>query len=179
MSNFKQIKDKFNDLTSAGKEQLLKDAYNFSNDMKLFLENRFLGGQDNIFINQMEKETIGKIYKDGIPGTPNGKKINEVVSKAKKSRANIWTVIKLEQLAYRGFIEFQNEFGGGPENFDDMACKHMEEYIKLIKQTVKDEKEREQIFNELKKYLKEKDNMCVDSLYDIFELATGIKIREN
>ena len=150
MSNFKQIKDKFNDLTSAGKEQLLKDAYNFSNDMKLFLENRFLGGQDNAFINQIEKETIGKIYKDGIPGTPNGKKINEVVSKAKKSRANIWTVIKLEQLAYRGFIEFQNEFGGGPENFDDMACKHMEEYIKLIKQTVKDEKEREQIFNELK-----------------------------
>lgn len=176
MSNYKQIKDKFNDLTSTGKEQLLKDVYNFSSDMKLFLENRFLGGQDNVFIKQMEKEIISKIYKYGIHGTPNGKEVNEIISKAKKSSADIWTIIKLEQLAYRGFIEFQNEFGGGPENFDDMACKHMEEYIKLIKQAVKDDKEREQIFNELKKYLKEKDNMYVDSLYDIFELATGIRI---
>lgn len=179
MSSYKQIKTKFNDLTPSGKEELLWDIYNFSTDMRLFLENRFLGGQDNIFIEQMEKETIGKIYKEGIPGTPNGKKVNEIISKAKKSKVNIWTIIKLEQLAYRGFIEFQNEFGGGPENFDDMACKHMEEYIKLIKQEVKEDEEKNKIFNELKQYLRKKDNMYVDSLYYTFELAIGIKIREN
>lgn len=179
MSSYKQIKTKFNDLTPSGKEELLWDIYNFSTDMRLFLENRFLGGQDNIFVEQMEKETIGKIYKEGAPGTPNGKKVNEIISKAKKSKANIWTIIKLEQLAYRGFIEFQNEFGGGPENFDDMACKHVGEYIKLTKQAVEDHKERENIFNEMKQYLKEKDNMYTDSLFDTFEVATGIKIWEN
>lgn len=61
MSKFKQIKEKFNQLTPAGKEELFKDIYNFSRDMKIFLENRFLGGNDHIFIEQIKKETIGKI----------------------------------------------------------------------------------------------------------------------
>lgn len=176
MSKFRQIKEKFNRLTPAGKEELFKDIYNFSWDMKIFLENRFLGGNDHIFIEQVKKETIGKIYKDGIPGTPDGREVNAIISKAKKSSANIWTIIKLEQLAYRGFIEFQNEFGGGPENFDDMACKHLENYLTLIKETVKNEDEKKQIFQEVRKYLMEKDNMYVDSLYDTFEIITGISI---
>ena len=124
----------------------------------------------------MKKETIGKIYKDGISGTPDGRRVNAIISKAKKSSISVWTIIKLEHLAYCGFIEFQNEFGGGPENFDDMACKHLENYLNLIKETIKNEKERKQIFQEVKKYLMKKDNMYVDSLVDTFEIVTGVQM---
>lgn len=53
--NFRTIKEKFNELSPRGKEDLLKEIYDFSKDTRLFLENKFLGGYDNIFIEQMEK----------------------------------------------------------------------------------------------------------------------------
>lgn len=174
--NFKTVKEKFNELSPRKKEELLKEIYDFSKDTRLFLENKFLGGYDNIFIEQMEKETIGKIYKAGIPGDIEGKKVNEIIQKAKKSGVSVWTITKLEQLAYRGFIEFLNEFGGGPENFEDMACRHLENYLKLVLETIENKDEQNNIFNEVKNYLLKKDNMCVDFLYEVFYETTGIPI---
>ena len=124
----------------------------------------------------MEKETIGKIYKTEIPGTPNGVKVNSIISKAKKSGVSIWVLIKLEQLAYKGFIEFLNEFGDGPENFDEMATKHLENYLILIQGNIKDEKEKNDNFQEIKEYLLENKNMYTDQLDETFEKITGISI---
>lgn len=119
MKNFKKIKEKFNQLSQQEKDSFLQEIYNFSKDTKLFLENRLLGGNDDVFVRAMEKETIGKVYKSGEPGTPNGVKVNSIIAKAKKSGVGIDALIKLEQLAYRGFIEYLNEYGGGPESFDE------------------------------------------------------------
>ncbi|MBI5787325.1 MAG: hypothetical protein HZA78_00520 [Candidatus Schekmanbacteria bacterium] len=176
MASFKEIKEKFDQLSPQGKEDLFKEIYSFSKEMKLFLENRLLGGKDDVFITAMEKETIGKVYKKGIPGTPNGKVVNSIIAKARKSLVSTWTLIKLEHLAYRGFIEFLNEYGGGPESFDDMACKHLEAYLNLVKSESKDQEEKYKIFQEVKKYLLDKNNMYTDSLDDVFESATGISV---
>lgn len=174
--NFRTKKEKFNKLSPIGKEELLKEIYDFSKDTRLFLENKLLGGYDNTFIEQMEKETMD-IYRAGMPSENiNGKKVNEIIRKAKKSGVSVWTAMKLEQLAYRGFIEFLNEFGGGPENFDDMACRHLENYLKLVLEAVENKDEQNNIFNEVKNYLLKKDNMCVDFLYEVFYETTGIPI---
>ena len=84
--------------------------------------------------------------------------------------------MKLEQLAYRGFIEFLNEYGGGPKTYDYMASRHFENYLKLVKQNIAEEQEGTQIFTELQKYLKKKDNMYTDELDEIFEKETGMKV---
>jgi len=176
MKNFKKIKEKFNQLSQQEKDNFLQDIYNFSKDTKLFLENRLLGGNDDVFIKAIEKETIGKVYKKGLPGTPNGVKVNSIIVKAKKSGVSIDALMKLERLAYRGFIEFLNEFGGGPESFDEMADKHMENYLILVRDNIKSEKERNDIFQDMKKYLLKKNNMYTDSLDDVFKEITGISV---
>jgi hypothetical protein len=176
MKNFRQIKEKFNQLPQKEKDNFLQDIYNFSKDTKLFLENRLLGGNDDVFIKAMEKETIGKIYKTGMPGIPNGVKVNSIIAKAKKSGVGIGALMELEQLAYRGFIEFLNEFGGGPESFDEMADRHLENYLILVRDNIKDENEKDNIFQNLKKYLLKKNNMCRDTLDDIFEEITGMAV---
>ena len=176
MKSFKKIKEKFNQLSQQEKDNFLQDIYNFSKDTKLFLENRLLGGNDEVFIKAMEKETIGKVYKIGMPGTPNGVKVNSIIAKAKKSGVGIDALMKLEQLAYRGFIEYLNEYGGGPESFDEMADKHLENYLILVRDNIKNEKERNDIFQDIKGYLLKKRNMYRDSLDDIFEEITGILI---
>jgi len=175
-SRFQEIKQKFNELSQKRRDELLRDIYKFSNDTRLFLENRLLGGSlGDDFVKQMERETITKVYKMP-PGDINGRVVDSIISKAKKSGVNIWTIMKLEQLAYRGFIEFLNEYGGGPETYDYMASRHFENYLKLVKGEIKEEQERIQIFTELKTYLEKKDNMYTDELDEIFEKETGVEV---
>lgn len=176
MTNFKKVKEKFNQLSQKEKDNFLQDIYNFSKDTKLFLENRLFGGNDDVFIKAMQKETIGKVYRKGMPDTPSGVKVNSIIIKAKKSGVGIDTLIKLEQLAYRGFIEYLNEYGGGPDSFDEMSNKHLENYLILVRDNIKDEKERSDIFQKIKGYLSKKDNMYRDSLDDIFKEITGMSV---
>jgi len=176
MKNFKKIKEKFNQLPQKEKDSFLQDIYNFSKDTKLLLENRLLGGSDDVFIKAMKKETIGKVYKKGLPGTPNGVKVNSIIVKAKKSGVGVDSLMELEQLAYRGFIEFLNEYGGGPESFDEMSYRHLENYLILVCDNIKDENEKNNIFQDIKEYLLKKNNMYRDLIDDIFEEITGISV---
>ena len=177
MSNFQRIQERFNKLSVSEKEALLKSIYFFSKDTKLFLEGRLLGTGGMEFIRQMEKETIGKVYRKGTPDIPNGKIVNSIIVKAHKSKVDTMIMLELQKLAYRGFIEFLNEYGGGPENFDTMACKHLEDYLSLVKLKIDDPAEQRKVFEEVGEYLNQKDNMPTDTLYDTYELVTGIKAR--
>ncbi len=168
----------FRELSEEQQNKLIHDLYNYSKDTKLFLESR-LGLQVDIegLIGEIERETIGKVYRKGRPATPSGKKVNEIISKAKKTQVPISVLLRLEQLAYRGFIEYLNEFGGCPDNFDEMACKHLEAYLNLIKTHIHDKNEQDSLFEEVKQYLKKLDNMITDYVDDTFEITTGISIR--
>lgn len=177
MVKFKVIKEKFSNLSKIDQEKMLSDIYNFSNDMKLFLENRFYKGKhDQELIKKMKRETIDKVYKNGMPSEPNGKVVNSIISKAKKSLVSTETLMELEKLAYRGFIEFLNEYGGGPDSFEEMGCKHLDEYLKLVKTEISNTNKKEQIFEEVRKYLLKLNNMITDWLDQTFEDSTGIYI---
>ena len=168
----------FRELSEEQQSSLIHDLYNYSKDIKLFLESRLgLQADTEGLVSEMEKETIGKVYRKGTPGTPNGKKVNEIISKAKRARVGVWTLLNLEKLAYRGFIEYLNEYGGGPENFDDMVCKHLEAYLIIIKTQISDKNEQDRLFEEVRQYLKKLDNMITDYVDDTFEITTGILVR--
>jgi hypothetical protein len=64
-------------------------------------------------------------------GTSDGRKVNSIIAKANKSNVDFRTLLKLEQLAYRGFIEFLNEFGGGPEFFFGYGTEAFGEVFEL------------------------------------------------
>ncbi|MCL5784630.1 MAG: hypothetical protein M1142_04750 [Patescibacteria group bacterium] len=178
MAKVNDIITLFHELSEEQQNKLIHDLYNYSKDIRLFLESRLgIEADTEGLINEMERETIGKIYKKGIPGTPSGKRANEIISKAKKAQVPISVLLKLEQLAYRGFIEYLNEFGGGPDNFDEMACKHLEAYLNLIKTDIHDKNEQDELFEEVRQYLKKLDNMITDYVDDTFEITTGISVR--
>lgn len=174
---------KFQSLPRAEQNRLLQEIYNYSSDMKLFLRSKL--GLDTDFdelVKRMEKETFGKIYhRKGAPGIPNGRVVGGILTKAYKSNAPLSVLLDLERLAFRGFIDFLNEFGGGPDNFEDMAYRHLENYLKLVKDKVHDTGEKERRIEETRSYLSKLDNMNTDCIYEAFEnvIGTSVDLRKN
>lgn len=70
----------------------------------------------------------------------------------KKAGTSLDTLLNLEQLAYRGFMEYLHEYGGGPESFDDQACRHLEAYLRLVLQ-IKDGDEKDKLIEQLRLYI--------------------------
>jgi hypothetical protein len=175
MTPLSAIKKQFRNLSLREQEDLLKDIYGFSKDTQLFLKNRLLGNASaaDEYIKQMEKETISKIYRS-TPRVPDGRKVSAIIAKAKKSHVDIHVLMTLEQLAYRGFIEFLNEFGGGPDSFDNQSCEHLEAYLQIVTNAEMTPEERTLHYHEVRSYLLAKDNMLTDSLDDAYESVTGI-----
>lgn len=165
---FSQSKDK--------QQEILKHLYDFSKETKTLLTTS-LGFQEDptIFIDRMKRETIDRVYRKGIPKEPNGKIINQILTNAKKVGVSFETLLNLEQLAYRGFMEFLHEYGGGPKNFDNQACKHLEGYLKLVLQ-IKDKAKKDKLVEQLRLYILEKDNMYTNDKDETFESITGISI---
>lgn len=173
---FSKLSFTFFSLPRNEQQLVLKRLYDFSPEVK-FLFSTSLGfrGNPEVFIKKMMKETIEKVYRKGIPKEPNGKTINQILMNAKKAGVSHATLLNLEQLAYRGFMEFLHEYVGGPENFDDLACKQLNNYLELVLQIV-DKSEKEKRIDELRFYLIEKYNMITDDKDEVFESVLGIPV---
>lgn len=177
MAKFKEIIGKFRSLSEDEQEDILSDLYGFSNDVRLFFEGKLrLTADTKGLIREMERETVGKVYRKGTPAVPNGRAVNAIITRAKKAQVDLATLLTLEKLAYRGFIEFLNEYGGGPESFDNLSCKHLEAYLELIKTRIADPLEQKRLFEEVKKYLLSLENMITDYLDTVYENITGIPV---
>jgi len=169
------IKEKFHQLTKEKQNELLRDLYKMSSDTKTFLESRLLGTASNQqqYVKEMERETVGKIYRKGMPGDISGRMVNSIVSRARKAEVDIDTMLKLEWLAYRGFQEYLHQFGGGPETFDEMSCNHLEAYLLLVRDGIKDEIERKKRYADAAKHILSHDNMVTDYAEETFEEVVG------
>lgn len=174
-SNFREALKQFHELPKVGQSSLLRDLYCSSKENALMIENRLCGKADfGDLVAKMERETIGKVYRRGTPGMIDGRKVNAIISSAKKARAGFKVLMELEQLAYRGFTEFLDEFGGGPDNYDFMGPAHLTTYLQLVKDNY-EAVEAEDIFVDIRRYLQRKDNMVQDYNFDAFESVTGMK----
>ena len=168
-----KILKEFHDLPRPAQESLLKDLYKYSEEVRLVIENRVIGAADfSDLVGKMERETVGKVRRRRIP---NGRTVNAIVSSAKKSRAPYDVMMQLEQLAYQGFIEFLNTYGGGPDSFLDHGPRHLSAYLKLVKRFVPKE-QQEDVILEVKQYLLDSNNMLTDYVDDVFTEETGMMI---
>lgn len=174
-SNLREALKQFHELPKSGQDSLLRDLYKLTTANALLIENRLLGQADfSDLVAKMERETIGKVYRRGDPGMIDGRKVNAIISAAKKARADYTVLMQLEKLAYRGFTEFLHEFGGGPDNYDDMGPAHLMAYLQLAKDNL-DADDSTDIFEAVRAYISKKDNMIQDYNFDAFESVTGIK----
>lgn len=174
---FRQVVKAFFNLPKKQQEDFLRDLYGYSPDIKIFVESK-LGLQADFqkYLTEMHRETIDKIYRKGTPGTPNGKVVNSIITKAQKAQVPLDIMLELEQLAFQGFIEFLNEFGGGPDSFDELSCKHLEAYLLLVQKHITNQVEQQKLFEEVKQYLREKNNMLTESIDEVFEDMTGMPV---
>ena len=172
-SHLRDALKRFHELPKVGQDSLLRDLHRASTANALMIENRLLGKADfTDLVVRMERETIGKVYRKGIPGTIDGRKVNAIIAAAKKARADYGILMQLEQLAYRGFTEFLHEYGGGPDNYDDMGPAHLATYLQLAKDHLSAE-ETSEVYAEVRRYIQNKDNMIQDYNFDAYESVTG------
>jgi len=172
------IKKSFHSLGRVGQDRLLSEIYGLSKETRNLLESRLLHFVDEAtLIKEMEKETLDKVFNGFHPGLPNGKKVNSIIARAKKLNASERTLMDLERIAFEGFVEFLNEFGGGPESFEQMACDHLEKYLQLVRKVYTNEEDYLKQVSEIRKYIQKKNNMYVDGLWEIFEISTRLNER--
>ncbi len=169
-----RIVARFRQLDPAAQDQLLNDLYQYSKELKLVLAGK-LGLQPDFvsLVSAMERATIGKVYRKGIPGDLDHRQVVSIIRQAEAAGAPLAIRLQLEQLAYRGFIEFLNEFGGGPDEYDDYACEHLEAYLVLVRDRIDDPAEQQRCFAAVKAYLRKLNNMVTDYVDDIFDEVVG------
>ncbi len=176
-TSFLAIKKSFHALDSKQQNQLLKDLFDSSKDTRAFLESKLLHLVDGEeLITAMRKETLGKVFHTPTPRMPDGRKVRAIIARAKKLGAGKRTRMELERLAFMGFMDFLNEYGGGPDSFEGMAHEHLDTFLDFVQETLKDENERKTCIEETRNYLRKKRNMITDDLYYTFEQKTGISV---
>ncbi len=181
MITFPQIKTAFKQLSFEEQLQLLQKIWNYSDEMKRFLDGNILNNcNPQPFIQKMRKETYVKIYeRKGNPGTPDGRQINSIISQATKANLDMKYLIELEEMAFKGFIDFLHEFGGGPETFEDMACNHIEKYMKFVKSITLDRSKLREYWEKTAKYLRSRTNMNRDMIDEFFTSFTGMTVKQS
>jgi len=175
MATYKDIKKEFFDLSIKEQEQILKEIYNFSKDIKEFLNTRFTNDNEDYHIEEIESATNYYTY-TGIPKILSTRKINSVISKAKKAKVSTEILEKMEYIAFKGYFDSLNDFGDGPEIYEDKIYDHLKNYLTLVSKNNSQQKKDTKL-NDLKKYLLENTNMYYDHIWELFEEMTNINLR--
>ncbi len=168
MATLREIKKEFFSLPQKEQEIILKEIYGFSKDVKEFLNVRLLGDGEEKFIEQIKKATESETAK----GTPKMIKVinvNSIINKAKKSNAKKETLCTLEWHAFDGYMTFLNDYGGGPDSYENKVYEHLKNYLLLLIEASNDKQNLEEELLGVENYLSEHDNMYNDDLFELFE----------
>ena len=167
MANLREIKKAFFELSVKEQESILKEIYSFSKDIKEFLNLRLLNDGEELYIEKIIKATESSTPA-GSPKTIKVTQVNSILNKAKKSKVKKDTLCEMEWIAFDGYMTFLNDYGGGPESYENKVYDHLKNYLLLLNDTNKSEEHEE-----VKHYLKEHTNMHYDHLWELFEEITG------
>ena len=174
MASLRDIKKVFFSLSRKEQETVLKEIYGFSKDVKEFLNMRLLNEGEEKFIEQIANATISSTY-TGLPKTIKVSTVNKILSKAKKSKVAPETLCEMEWLAFDGYMTFLNDYGGGPESYENKVYDHLKAYLLLLFDT----KSGEELDDELAgvaDYLRGHTNMHYDHIWELYEELTGMVV---
>lgn len=174
MATLKNIKKEFFALSQKEQEQVIKEIYGFSKDMKSFLDMRLTGSGEEKYIKEISKATESCTPK-GYPKEISVRMVNSILTKAKKSKVSDKTLCEMEWIAFDGYMTYLNDYGGGPEIYEDKIDDHLNNYLLLLDKTL-DADEYSNKLEEVARYLRQHTNMCYDYIWEIFEDVTGEEV---
>jgi hypothetical protein len=173
---FTSVKKKFFALSKKEQESVLKDAYNFSADTKKFWQGRFSDRENTgeEFLEKIEKIHI-KSHKIG--NDVDLKALRLVVNNAKKSYVTGWGMLEIYKLAYRGILDWANDYGYFPDNLENASSGYLEKYLQLIKSFISEKSEQDDRIFEEKKWIETRyNNIPTDYISHVFFDETGISL---
>ena len=168
MATLREVKEKFFSLSKKEQETILKEIYNFSKDVKEFINVRLLGDGEDKFIEEIKKATESSTP-TGRPKMIKVAKVNSILSKAKKSKVTKETLCDMQWCAFDGYVTFLNDYGGGPDSYENRAYEHFKNYLRLLVEISNDKQKLEEELLEVKSYLREHQNMYNDHLWELYE----------
>jgi hypothetical protein len=171
MANLREIKKAFFELPDKEQQQILKEIYNFSKDVKEFLNVRLLNDGEELYIEKIIKATESSTP-TGLPKIIKVTQVNSIINKAKKSKVKKDTLCEMEWIAFDGYMTFLNDYGGGPESYENKVYDHLKNYLLLLNDISKNEELDEEL-DGVKNYLREHTNMYYDHIWELFEEITG------
>ncbi len=111
MATFTEIKKKFFSLPQKEQELLLKEIYGLSKESKRFLDVRLTGANEVNFIEEITKSTR-YATPNGYPKDIEVRKVNTILSNAKKCKVAPQILEKMELIAFEGYMGSLNDYGG-------------------------------------------------------------------
>lgn len=175
MATFTEIKKKFFSLPQKEQELLLKEIYGLSKESKRFLDVRLTGANEVNFIEEITKSTR-YATPNGYPKDIEVRKVNTILSNAKKCKVAPQILEKMELIAFEGYMGFLNDYGGGPEIYESKVYDHLENYLHLVLE-YRPVDERVMLFQKMKIYLRQNTNMYYDHIWELFEELTEMDIK--
>jgi len=171
MANLREIKKAFFELSDKEQESILKEIYSFSKDIKEFLNVRLLNDGEELYIEKIRKATDSSTP-TGLPKTIKVTQVNSILNKAKKSKVKKDTLCEMEWIAFDGYMTSLNDYGGGPESYENKVYDHLKNYLLLLNDISKNDELNDEL-DGVKHYLREHTNMYYDHLWELFEETTG------
>ncbi len=168
MATLREIKKKFFSLSQKEQESILKEIYNFSKDIKDFMNIRLLGDGEDKFIEEIKKATESSTS-TGKPKMIKVTKVNNILSKANKSKVTKETLCDMQWYAFDGYVTFLNDYGGGPDSYEIKAYEHFKNYLQLLDEISKNKQELEEELLGVKNYLNQHQNMYNDHLWELYK----------
>jgi len=167
MATLREVKKAFFALSNKEQETIIKEIYGFSKDVKEFLNVRLLGDGEEKFIEQIKKATESATS-SGMPKMIKVTKVNSIISKAKKSNVKKETLCDMEWYAFDGYMTFLNDYGGGPDNFEDKVYDHLKNYLLLLIEISNGQDLKKELLG-VENYLSKHDNMYNDHIWELYE----------
>jgi hypothetical protein len=168
LATLREIKKKFFLLSEKEQEVILKEIYNFSKDVKDFMNVRLLGDGEDKFVEEIKKATESSTS-TGRPKIIKVTKVSSILNKAKKSKVKKETLCDMQWYAFNGYVTFLNDYGGGPDSYENKAYDHFENYLRLLVEISNDKQKLEEELLGVENYLNQHQNMYNDHLWELYE----------
>ena len=168
-SNLTKIKKAFSALDEKAQLALIKDVYNFSKEMKTFLEHRLLKVESKYYFDEMEKLTYVR-FEAVPPQWLDARKINAIISKAKKADIGDLELFKLHFYVFEAYVVWIDMYGISDEAVENKCAIHLVKALELLHELSKINTDLlEQYYQNAYDIVDKHDNMYRDHLYEIID----------
>jgi len=168
LATLREIKQEFFSLSKKEQETILKEIYNFSKDIKEFMNVRLLREGEDKFIEEIKKATESSTP-TGMPKMIKVTKVNSILRKAIKSKATKETLCKMQWYAFDGYVTSLNNYRGGPDSYENKAYEHLENYLRLLVEISNNRQELKEKLLGVENYLNQHQNMYNDHLWELYD----------